>query len=235
MSRKKPTPPAHVSVSYQHLYIRCGKPRCRCAAAPMSRLDARARRVAKVMRVMHGPYWYAFWEERGRKRSLYIGRTLKLLRPGDRVPRLEAPMDLDVVRAREDETRVRASASRDKMRALIASHTPLTPAEQRATDRDVVVYDGKSGQKKPARRLPVDQWDALRAAAMGGGTLTEEKRAARGIPLVAMQLLHRAGLVVFHGHYKGRKDPKRDAWMLTTEGRSALGAELDAINKELAR
>ncbi len=48
--------------SYRLQLIDCGKPRCtRCRRGPS-----------------HGPYWYAFWKERGRSRSRYIGRA----RPG---------------------------------------------------------------------------------------------------------------------------------------------------------
>lgn len=36
--------------------VRCGKPGCRSCP--------------------HGPYWYAFWREGGRRRSRYIGRLL---------------------------------------------------------------------------------------------------------------------------------------------------------------
>lgn len=43
-------------VTYQRELVRCGKPRC-----------------AKL----HGPYWYAYWTQGGRTRSLYIGKQLR--------------------------------------------------------------------------------------------------------------------------------------------------------------
>jgi hypothetical protein len=39
--------------------VRCGKEKCRCVDGDM-----------------HGPYWYAYWSERGRTRSQYIGKKL---------------------------------------------------------------------------------------------------------------------------------------------------------------
>src|SRR5216117_4093236 len=47
--------------SYQLRYIRCGKPRCRCA-------DGRG----------HGPYWYGFRHRGARVTSKYFGKV----RPG---------------------------------------------------------------------------------------------------------------------------------------------------------
>ncbi len=41
--------------------VRCGKPNC--------------------SRCPHGPYWYAYWREDGRRRSRYLGR-LKDIDPG---------------------------------------------------------------------------------------------------------------------------------------------------------
>ena len=43
------------AVHYRQQHIRCGKD---CSACP------------------HGPYWYAFWKEDGRTRSVYIGASL---------------------------------------------------------------------------------------------------------------------------------------------------------------
>lgn len=42
------------SVTYQLERVHCGKHRCR---------------------KLHGPYWYGYWTERGKTRSIYIGRT----------------------------------------------------------------------------------------------------------------------------------------------------------------
>lgn len=50
--------PGMPAVTYQQEHVRCGRD---CEACP------------------HGPYWYAYWREEGRQRSLYIGREL----PGD--------------------------------------------------------------------------------------------------------------------------------------------------------
>lgn len=89
---RKAAPPLHRAVTYEQLYIRCGKPRCRCVAVKGAPVNSRERRVARVLGILHGPYWYAFWRDvKGKMRSRYIGRTLKFLREGDRVPRLEAP------------------------------------------------------------------------------------------------------------------------------------------------
>lgn len=43
-------------VTYRLEGVRCGKAGC--------------------TRCPHGPYWYAYWRERGRLRSRYIGKTL---------------------------------------------------------------------------------------------------------------------------------------------------------------
>jgi hypothetical protein len=56
--------PGVPTVRYRQEHVRCGKA---CAACP------------------HGPYWYAYWQEDGRSRSLYIGREL----PADVRRRLE--------------------------------------------------------------------------------------------------------------------------------------------------
>lgn len=58
-------------VSYRQEEVRCG--RSECSACP------------------HGPYWYAYWREDGRTRSMYIGRQL----PGEPLEPVvpEAPPD----------------------------------------------------------------------------------------------------------------------------------------------
>jgi hypothetical protein len=58
------SPPVHVGgVVYQQRMVRCGSDACRkCVGG----------------RYAHGPYWYAFWGEKGtgRTRTKYIGREL---------------------------------------------------------------------------------------------------------------------------------------------------------------
>ena len=44
------------SIRLRERSVRCGKAECRSCP--------------------HGPYWYAFWTENGRRRSKYIGRLL---------------------------------------------------------------------------------------------------------------------------------------------------------------
>jgi hypothetical protein len=44
------------SIKLRERTVRCGKSECRSCP--------------------HGPYWYAFWTEDGRRRSKYIGRLL---------------------------------------------------------------------------------------------------------------------------------------------------------------
>ena len=46
-----------VSVSLRQQAVKCGKAAC--------------------TRCPHGPYWYAYWTEDGRRRSRYIGRLLE--------------------------------------------------------------------------------------------------------------------------------------------------------------
>lgn len=67
--------PEPARVTYRQEYVRCGKERCR--ACP------------------HGPYWYAYWKERGRTRSRYIGRHL----PGE--PPVPVTPDLAADKRRE--------------------------------------------------------------------------------------------------------------------------------------
>ncbi|MCA1565740.1 MAG: hypothetical protein LC803_08910 [Acidobacteria bacterium] len=45
--------------SYRLESIRCGKKGCKCAEGNL-----------------HGPYWYAYWKEKGKSRSQYIGKRL---------------------------------------------------------------------------------------------------------------------------------------------------------------
>ena len=51
-----------VRVTYRREEVRCGREAC--------------------TRCPHGPYWYAYWREAGRRRKLYIGGHL----PGDPTP-----------------------------------------------------------------------------------------------------------------------------------------------------
>jgi hypothetical protein len=44
--------------TYQQLSIKCGKPGCKCTKGEL-----------------HGPYWYAYWSEKGRTRSQYLGKN----------------------------------------------------------------------------------------------------------------------------------------------------------------
>jgi len=46
----------HPRVSLRQQTVRCGKQGC--------------------TRCPHGPYWYAYWTENGRRRSRYLGRLL---------------------------------------------------------------------------------------------------------------------------------------------------------------
>lgn len=50
-------PGSDVSVSLRRQAVKCGKDAC--------------------TRCPHGPYWYAYWTENGRRRSRYIGRLLE--------------------------------------------------------------------------------------------------------------------------------------------------------------
>lgn len=50
-------PDDNVSVSLRRQAVKCGKSAC--------------------TRCPHGPYWYAYWTEGGRRRSRYIGRLLE--------------------------------------------------------------------------------------------------------------------------------------------------------------
>jgi predicted ATPase/DNA-binding SARP family transcriptional activator len=59
MKHKTPDLPSGPSISYSRQYRRCGKANC-----PACGGGGRG----------HGPYWYAFWYEAGRKRSRYLGK-----------------------------------------------------------------------------------------------------------------------------------------------------------------
>lgn len=48
-----------VNKTYRLEEVRCGKKNCHCAEGKL-----------------HGPYWYAYWTEGGRTRSLYVGKKL---------------------------------------------------------------------------------------------------------------------------------------------------------------
>ncbi len=48
---------ADIPVSLRRQAVKCGKSSC--------------------TRCPHGPYWYAYWTENGRRRSRYIGRLLE--------------------------------------------------------------------------------------------------------------------------------------------------------------
>ncbi len=45
--------------TYRLEYIRCGKSKCKCGSGSL-----------------HGPYWYAYWTEKGKTKSRYIGKNL---------------------------------------------------------------------------------------------------------------------------------------------------------------
>ncbi len=47
----------HPEVSLRQQLVRCGKREC--------------------TRCPHGPYWYAYWSEEGRRRSRYVGKLLE--------------------------------------------------------------------------------------------------------------------------------------------------------------
>jgi hypothetical protein len=51
------TPGEDPDVRLRRQWVRCGKPNC--SSCP------------------HGPYWYAYWRENGRRRSRYVGRLLE--------------------------------------------------------------------------------------------------------------------------------------------------------------
>lgn len=46
--------------TYRLVLVRCGKENCKCAKGSGG----------------HGPYWYAFWSEKGATRCKYVGKKL---------------------------------------------------------------------------------------------------------------------------------------------------------------
>lgn len=56
LERSGAADPVEPKVSLRRQMVRCGKPGC--------------------TRCPHGPYWYAYWTEGGRRRSRYVGRLL---------------------------------------------------------------------------------------------------------------------------------------------------------------
>ncbi len=56
LERSGATDPAEANVSLRSQEVRCGKTGC--------------------TKCPHGPYWYAYWTENGKRRSRYIGRLL---------------------------------------------------------------------------------------------------------------------------------------------------------------
>lgn len=68
-------PQLPAGVRYRQQTVRCG--RDSCTACP------------------HGPYWYAFWREDGRRRKRYIGRHLPGQPPEPVVPDLAQPTSPD--------------------------------------------------------------------------------------------------------------------------------------------
>lgn len=48
-----------IDKTYRLEYIRCGKHGCKCAKGQL-----------------HVPYWYAYWSEGGKTKSLYVGKRL---------------------------------------------------------------------------------------------------------------------------------------------------------------
>lgn len=44
--------------TYRREYVKCGKRGCSCAKG-----------------TGHGPYWYAYWKERGKLKKRYLGKT----------------------------------------------------------------------------------------------------------------------------------------------------------------
>jgi hypothetical protein len=45
------------SITYQLERVRCGKSNCKCATGEL-----------------HGPYWYGYWSEGGKTKSMYVGK-----------------------------------------------------------------------------------------------------------------------------------------------------------------
>jgi hypothetical protein len=45
------------NITYQLERVRCGKSNCRCGKGSL-----------------HGPYWYGYWSEGGKTKSMYVGK-----------------------------------------------------------------------------------------------------------------------------------------------------------------
>ena len=45
------------NITYQLERVRCGKSNCKCAKGSL-----------------HGPYWYGYWSEGGKTKSMYVGK-----------------------------------------------------------------------------------------------------------------------------------------------------------------
>jgi hypothetical protein len=45
-------------ITYQIERVRCGKPNCKCAKE-----------------ALHSPYWYGYWSEDGKTKSMYVGKN----------------------------------------------------------------------------------------------------------------------------------------------------------------
>jgi len=56
LQRSGAVDPTETKVSLRQQMVRCGKDGC--------------------TKCPHGPYWYAYWTEEGRRRSRYVGRLL---------------------------------------------------------------------------------------------------------------------------------------------------------------
>lgn len=47
-----------LGITYQLERVRCGKANCKCTKGSL-----------------HGPYWYGYWSEGGKTKSMYIGKN----------------------------------------------------------------------------------------------------------------------------------------------------------------
>jgi hypothetical protein len=61
LARQPYVRPPDDSRTYRQVFVRCGRPTCKCTRGEL-----------------HGPYWYAYWSDGGRSRSAYVGKTLPL-------------------------------------------------------------------------------------------------------------------------------------------------------------
>lgn len=86
----------------QREYVRCGKSNCRCmkGGAP------------------HGPYWYGYYREKGRLRSVYIGKTLP--KGGRRAAAEAHPDDIRASKPKEHEVPERFAWDGRRMSATTA-------------------------------------------------------------------------------------------------------------------